>query len=70
MAEKADNIKNALTILRKDKERKFSQTLDLVVNLENFDARKESVNIFVKLPNPLKKKVCGLLTRMLWNRWL
>jgi len=34
----------ALAELRKGKERKFVQTLDLIVNLKNFNVRKEALN--------------------------
>ena len=57
-------IKQALAELRKDKERKFDQTVDLIVNLKGIDFKKESVNIVVNVPHKLKdKKVCGFLTK-------
>jgi len=56
-------IKEALTELRNEKKRKFNQTLDLIVNLKNFDVRKEALNTFVNLPNPSQKKVGAFLTK-------
>ena len=55
------NIEKALAELRKDnKERKFKQTLDLIINLKKFNIKKDAVNIFVALPNKTKdKKICG-----------
>jgi len=63
MAEIEQELKNALIELRKDKARKFDQTVDLIVNLQKFDARKESVNFFINVPHKIKeKKICGFLT--------
>jgi len=56
-------IEDALKILRSGKKKKFIQTLDLIINLQNFDVRKESVNTFVKVPNTSGKKICGFLTK-------
>jgi large subunit ribosomal protein L1 len=50
-------FKEALEELRKSSEkRKFDQTLDLIVNLKSFDPQRESINTFVILPYPAKKK--------------
>jgi large subunit ribosomal protein L1 len=56
-------FKEALEELRKSSEkRKFDQTLDLVVNLKNFDANRETINTFVILPFPAKnKKIAAFL---------
>jgi large subunit ribosomal protein L1 len=59
----AENINKALEILRKEKKRKFVQTVDLIVNLENFDVRKEALNTVVNVIHPNKKKVAAFLTR-------
>jgi large subunit ribosomal protein L1 len=56
-------IQKALEELRKEKKRKFVQTVELIVNLQNFDVRKEALNTFVKIPNPSEKKICGFLTK-------
>jgi len=52
----------ALTELRKDKERKFDQTVDLIVNLKKFDVKKSQVNLIINLPFKIKeKKICAFL---------
>jgi len=56
-------LKKALVELRKEEQRKFNQTLDLIVNLQKFDVKKEAVNIFIQVPNQIKKKkICAFLT--------
>jgi ribosomal protein L1 len=56
-------IPAALAEIRKEKKRKFDQTLDLIVNLRNFDVRKEALNTFVSVPNSSKKKIGAFLTK-------
>lgn len=63
MVEMEQELKRALEELRKGKERKFDQTVDLIVNLQKFDARKESLNLFIQVPHKIKdKKICAFLT--------
>jgi len=58
------SIEKALVELRKDEnKRKFIQTFDLIVNLKDFDVRKESVNTFITLPNSSEKKICAFLEK-------
>ena len=55
-------LKKVLNELRKEKERKFDQTLDLIVNLKNFDTKKNPVNLVVSVPHKIKeKKIAGFL---------
>ena len=62
MAEIDVQLKKALTELRAAKERKFDQTVDLIVNLQKFDIKKSNVNIFVNVPHKIKdKKIAGFL---------
>ena len=62
MAELEAELKKALTELRKNKERKFNQTVDLIVNLQKFDVKKSNVNMFVSIPHKVKdKKIAGFL---------
>ena len=62
MTELKQDLQKALVELRKGKERKFDQTLDLIINLQKFDARKNSVNLVVPLPFKIKdKKICAFL---------
>ena len=56
-------VEEAIQELRKEKKRKFVQTIDLIINLQNFDVRKEAVNTFVQIPHPSQKTICGFLTR-------
>jgi len=57
-----EQLKKALEELRKNKERKFNQTVDLIVNLQKFDVKKSQLNIFVHIPNKIKdKKIAGFL---------
>lgn len=62
MADLKTDLKKALAELRKDKERKFEQTVDLIINLQKFDIKKNQVNVFISVPHKIKdKKVCGFL---------
>jgi large subunit ribosomal protein L1 len=56
-------IKTALTELRKEKKRKFTQTVDLIVNLKNFDVRREALNTFVFIPNGSEKKLAAFFAK-------
>lgn len=57
-------VKKALEELRKEKERKFDQSIDLVVNLKGVDIRKENISLVINAPNKIKdKKVCGFFTK-------
>lgn len=57
------DIREALKELKKDKERKFDQTVELIINLKNIDLKKDQLNIVIKLPHKTKdKKVCAFLT--------
>jgi len=56
-------IKQALKELRNEKKRKFVQTVDLVMNLKNFDVRKEALNTFVSVPHPGDKKLAAFFTK-------
>jgi large subunit ribosomal protein L1 len=45
-------------------ERKFVQSVDLIINLRDFDIKKYSINTFVNLPHKIKeKKVAGFLEK-------
>jgi large subunit ribosomal protein L1 len=61
----AVEIKQALEELRKDsKKRKFSQSVDLVINLKKVDLRKDNISLIIDIPHKIKeKKVCGFLTK-------
>ena len=62
MDEIEEQLKNALTELRKEKERKFDQSVDLIVNLQKFDVKKNQINLFTSVPHKIKdKKIIGFL---------
>jgi ribosomal protein L1 len=55
-------ILSTISALRKEPERKFDQTVDLIINLKDFDLKKTPINLFVTLPHILKqKKICAFL---------
>ena len=57
-----NEIKEALSELRKSEERKFDQTVDLIINLQKFDPKKSQINILVSVPHKIKeKKICAFL---------
>src|SRR3989338_1883545 len=52
----------ALDELRKNEERKFNQTVDLIINLQKFDVKKQNINLFLEVPYKIKeKKIAGFL---------
>ncbi|MCK5043492.1 hypothetical protein KAR52_00635 [Candidatus Pacearchaeota archaeon] len=51
-----EQLQTALIELRKEKERKFDQTVDLVINLQKFDSKKNAVNLVVSIPHKIKEK--------------
>jgi len=59
-----ETILKTLKELRKEKKRNFSQTVDLIINLRNFNIKKESLNLVVDLPHKIKdKKICAFLNK-------
>lgn len=56
-------FEQAIVELRKGEKRKFVQTVDLIVNLQKFDVRKDAINSFIQLAHASEKKICGFLTR-------
>ena len=57
-----EQLEKALSELRKTKERKFDQTVDLIINLQKFNLKKDNVNLFVNVPHKVKnKKIAGFL---------
>lgn len=53
----------AIKKLREDK-RKFTQSVEIIINLRGFDIKKESVNLFLELPHKTREiKVGAFLTK-------
>ena len=62
MASFEELTQQAIEELKKSKERKFNQTVDLIINLQKFDVRKNQLNLFLNVPHKIKeKKVAGFL---------
>lgn len=53
------DLEKALVELRKGEERKFDQTVDLIINLQKFDQKKNQINLFVNVPFKIKDKKIG-----------
>jgi len=59
-----EDILEALKELRKSEKRKFDQTLDLIINLKEFDIKRDSVSIFATIPHMIRKnKICAFLDK-------
>ena len=43
----------------KSKEIKFDQTVDLIINLKEFDVRRQAFNLFIQVPHKIKDKKIG-----------
>ena len=57
-----EELKKILVDLRNEKERKFDQTVDLILNLQKFDVKKNALNFFISVPYKIKdKKICAFL---------
>src|SRR6056297_2235444 len=62
MAELEQQIKDALSQLREGKERKFDQTVDLILNLQKYSVKKNPINMVATIPHKVKeKKVAAFL---------
>ncbi len=57
------DTKKALQELREEKKRKFNQSVDLIVNLKNFDVRREALNTFIFIPHGNEKKLAAFFTK-------
>ena len=53
----------AIQELRKEKKRKFDQSVDLVMNLKHFDVRREALNTFVFIPHGIDKKFAAFFQK-------
>lgn len=68
MVAKEDFVKVLQELKKQEESRtdkiKFNQTVDLIINLRDFDLKRYSINLFVNLPHKVKdKKVAGFLEK-------
>ena len=57
-------LKAVEKIKSSDKKVNFDQTVDLIINLKEFDVRREAFNIFIPVPNKVKdKKIAGFFEK-------
>jgi len=62
--EKGKVISKLEELRKENKQRKFAQSIDLLINLKSFDIKKDSVNLFLNLPNKVKDvKIAGFLNK-------
>lgn len=57
------DTKEALASLRKEKKRKFTQSVDVIVNLKSYDVRREALNTFIFIPHGSEKKLAAFTTK-------
>ena len=61
---KKEDVLKAITEVRKSRKRNFNQTFDFIINLKDFDLRKEAFSTSVTAPYPSKEiKICAFLER-------
>ncbi len=54
----------AIEELRKLPKKNFEQSVELIINLRDFDVRKESLNLFVQVPHKARNnRICAFLER-------
>ena len=60
-----ENFLKAIQEIKKAEHKKnFDQTIDLIVNLKDFDVRREAFSVFITLPHKIKdKKVMGFFEK-------
>ncbi len=57
-----EDLKKALVELRKTEPRKFDQSVDLIINLQKYDIKKNPLNLFISIPHKIKdKKIAAFL---------
>ncbi|PIN89674.1 hypothetical protein COU57_05630 [Candidatus Pacearchaeota archaeon CG10_big_fil_rev_8_21_14_0_10_32_14] len=62
-------VENALVTLKSgDKKRKFVQSVDLIINLQKFDLKKNAINSIVTVPHKIKdKRICAFFDSKVKN---
>ena len=65
MVNEEQNFLDAVNKIKSsEKKVNFDQTVDLIINLKEFDVRREAFNIFIPVPNKIKdKKIAGFFEK-------
>lgn len=64
MSEQENFLKAIEKIKTSEKKVNFNQTVDLIINLKEFDVRKNAFNLFIQVPNKIKdKKIAGFFEK-------
>ena len=64
MTDEEKFLKAIKKIKATEKKVNFDQTVDLIVNLKEFDVRKSAFNLFIQVPNKVKdKKIAGFFEK-------
>ena len=65
MANEEQSFLNAIEKIKSsEKKVNFDQTVDLLINLKEFDVRREAFNTFIPVPNKIKdKKIAGFFEK-------
>jgi len=64
MSEEENFIKAIQELKKSEKKVNFDQTVDLIINLKEFDIRREAFNIFIHTPHKIKdKKIAGFFEK-------
>jgi large subunit ribosomal protein L1 len=49
------HVLEAIKQLRTNEKRKFSQSVDLIINLRSFDVKRENLNLFLNMPHKIRE---------------
>jgi len=64
MNEEESFLKSIGELRKISTKRKFAQTVDMIINLKDFDVRREAFSLFISVPNKVKdKKIAGFLEK-------
>jgi ribosomal protein L1 len=65
MANEEQNFLKAIEKIKSsEKKVNFDQTVDLIINLKDFDVRREAFSLFIPVPNKVKdKRVAGFFEK-------
>jgi large subunit ribosomal protein L1 len=64
MSEEQKFLKAIEKVRTSEKKVNFDQTVDLIINLKEFDVRRSAFNLFIQVPNKIKdKKIAGFFEK-------